>query len=537
MHISFESFTSPKNNHRKYIKNDGKEYSSLSTDIPLGPISMSAFIKKFIDIDVHLVDFNVEINHMDHFAYQSFEEYCHDYLSNIYFKPDYVGISSLFSPSLENFLACGKIAKNIWPDAWILGGGNIATNGFEYIYSTESGNNFDALCFGEGEIPLKEFLVSDDKVEYLKKSQSWVTKEKLLSNFQPKHSFIEDLDEIPFYDYDLIDIKRSSINPVTSGFHNVKKMTSFHIMTSRGCPFLCTFCASHKTHGRKMRYHSIERIRSDLKTLVNTYSADQVIFQDDHLMADKNRVYDILNIVKDLNLSSLYQNGLTLYALDRPMLEAFFDAGVRHLVLPVESGSEKVLRHQMRKPLKFSISQRVAEDCRDLGIYTNTNIIIGMPGETKEDIEYSRINLRSIRTNWFNIACASPLIGSEMYEKASENGYISSGTYGSDFHDAVITTDSFDAAYIQNMQYLMNLELNFVYNQDMLTGDYENALVGFRNVVSIKNDHALAHYYSALCYKELGNDKEYLNSRELFDKFKGSAPWTKWVEFFNLQPI
>ena len=171
-------------------------------------------------------------------------------------------------------------------------------------------------------------------------------------------------------------------------------------MTSRGCPYLCTFCASHRTHGRTMRYHSVERVRRDLTKLTSEYGASQVIFQDDHLMGDKNRVRELLKIIKDLGLNSLYQNGLTLYALDRSMLEAFYDAGVRHLVLPVESGSEKVLKEQMRKPLKLRISERVAADCRDLGIYTNTNILIGMPGETKADIEAARVNLRKIKTNY-----------------------------------------------------------------------------------------------------------------------------------------
>ena len=58
-------------------------------------------------------------------------------------------------------------------------------------------------------------------------------------------------------------------------------------------------------------------------------------------MSNKDRVLDILQIVGDFKLNSLYQNGLTLYALDKPMLQAFYKAGVRHLVLPVESGSER----------------------------------------------------------------------------------------------------------------------------------------------------------------------------------------------------
>ena len=242
----------------------------------------------------------------------------------------------------------------------------------------------------------------------------------------------------------------------------------------------------------------------------------------------------MLGIVKDLDLDSLYQNGLTLYALDRPMLEAFFDAGVRHLVLPVESGSEKVLKQQMKKPLKFHISERVAADCRDLGIYTNTNILIGMPGETKADIEEARLNLRRIKTNWFNVACASPLVGSEMYEIASREGFITGDIMGADYHHAVINTDDFSADYIQKMQYIFNLELNFIYNQDVLAGDFETALMGFENVIKVRPDHAFAHYFAAIAHSHLGNHERYVTCQNKSQTYAQMPFWKEWFEYFQL---
>ena len=248
-------------------------------------------------------------------------------------------------------------------------------------------------------------------------------------------------------------------------------------MTSRGRPFLCTFCASHKTHGRSMRYHSLERVQSDIETLIKHYGANTIVFQDDHLMADKTRVESILKMIRHCGVDSLYQNGLTLYALDREMLQNFYDAGVRHLVLPVESGSEKVLKHQMRKPLKMKISERVASDCRSLGIYTNTNILVGMPGETKSDLEEGRENLKRIETNWFNVVCASPVVGSEMHEVSTKKGYIDVQNLGADYRTATISTEDFSAKYIQEFQYKLNLELNFVRNRDIAKGEYKTALI------------------------------------------------------------
>jgi len=283
-----------------------------------------------------------------------------------------------------------------------------------------------------------------------------------------------------------------------------------------------------------MRYHSVERVEDDLRKLQVLYGATKIIFQDDHLMGDKDRVYKILDIVGKFKLQSLYQNGLTLYALDLPMLQAFHNAGVRHLMLPVESGNERVLKELMKKPLKKHISERVAKDCRDLGIYTNANCIIGMPGETKADIKDGLKNLKRVKANWFNIGIASPVIGSEMHELAQEKGYISKNTMGADFHKAVIQTEDWTPAYIQEMEYIFNLELNFIYNNDIEYGEYELALRGFMNVLRVRKDHAFACYFAAVCNIKLGNKKEFEKHLKLFEKYATFPLWEKYCIEYNL---
>lgn len=540
MHLAFESFINPPSNARHFKKKDGKYYNSLATDLPLGPLSMSSYLKKHINVNVKLIDFNVEINSEEGFSHKNFYDYCENYLKKYDFKPDIVGVSSLFSPSFNNFLDCGKAAKLIFKNSLVIGGGNIPTNSYKHIYDDLDCDFYDALCYGEGEIPLLELVKSTDTNNYLKNSNSWITKEKVFDKDKlliPKHNFINELDEIPFYDYDLPDPEKHGLNPVMSAYASVDNQKGFHIMTSRGCPFLCTFCASHKVHGRKMRYHSVQRIRKDLIKLKERYGATTIIFQDDHLMGDRERVFEILEIIGELKLEAIFQNGLTLYALDKPMLNAFYKAGVRQLVLPVESGSEKVLKQQMKKPLKFNISQRVANDCRDIGIYTNTNILIGMPGETKEDIEIARNNLKSINTNWFHIVCASPIVGSEMHEISVANNYISGDTLGADYRKAVINTKDFESSYIQEMQYKMNLELNFVYNNDMKFNQYSTALKGFNNTIRIKKDHCFAHYFSSKCYEKMNNSLKAKDSMNLARKYSKNSFWKKYINEFQIKEL
>lgn len=536
VHISYESYVSPPKNARTVLKN-GRILNSLATDLPLGPLSISAYLKKHYAIDVRLVDFNVEVSALDNFDYLDFSHFAKNYLEEQFgddFIPDFVGISSLFSPSYQNFIDLGKTVKSIWPDCFLIGGGNIPTNSYQHIHQTGGFQFFDALCFGEGEKPMLGLINSDSPKAYCADSESWITAEKLKYFFVPKHDFITDLDEIPFYDYALCDHGRHSLNPVMTSYAAHSDSMGYHIMTSRGCPFHCTFCASHQVHGRKMRYHSLERVFADIHRLVNEYSARTLIFQDDHFMADKLRVLKILEFIEQEKLNAIFQNGLTLYSLDYETLSAFKRAGVNQLVLPIESGSEKVLKHQMKKPLKISISQQVAEDCRKLDIYTNANILIGLPGETKQDIEDARIKLRGIPANWYHIVCASPVVGSEIHKIASEKGYISGDVLGADYRIAVINTPDFSAEYIQDMQYVFNLELNFLYNSDLRLGKYTMAETGFRNVLSLRPDHLMANLCLAYIHSKNKKIEAANNHLAKCHEYYTTGGWDKYLKIMGI---
>jgi radical SAM superfamily enzyme YgiQ (UPF0313 family) len=518
------------------LKADGKKYNLPPTDLPLGLLSLSGYLKKHVDVDVKLIDFNTEVVAIKKFPFHSFHDYVLDTLDKIDFAPDIVGITCLFSPSYRNFLEAAAAARGVFPDALLIGGGNVPTSAYREVFDDPLSAAFDGLCFGEGELPLLDLVRAADRSGHIQDSRNWITRAKLDTDFHPEHRFIEDLDEIPFMDYGLCDVAAHNSNLVVSSFApESRESRKFHVMTSRGCPFLCTFCASHAVHGRKMRFQSLDRVREDFRRLRDEYGADTLIVQDDHFMADRDRVFTILGMLRELGLHSIYQNGLSLYALDRPMLEAFHAAGVRQLVLAVESGSQRVLKELMKKPLKFEISQRVARDCRELGIYTNANILIGMPGETDADIAEGRRNLKDLGVNWFHVNCASPLIGSEMHRVAKTNGFIRGKTLGADYKMAVIETNDFSTKYLQDMQYLINLELNFVNNADMRFGEYEIALLGFKNVIAVKSDHAFAFYYAAACLDRLGRIEEAKEHYAKYKEYVSDPFWMAYAEHFGLE--
>ena len=532
----FNDFVNPPSNARVIHKKNG-DYGSVLTEMPLGIFSLSAYLKKHAIVETRLVDFNIELNTLDEFIWQSFEQFFRSILSLpeiIAYAPSIIGVSTLFTPAYRNMLDIGQLCRELFPGAMIIAGGCVPTNMYKEIYADN--DCFDALCYGEGEKLLLDLVTASDKQAYLDASRSWITRDKVWSGESFQHDFIECLDEIPFSDYDICDADLYGLNPAVKAYPGVDgKGQNFYIMTSRGCPHRCCFCGSHTVHGRTMRYYSVERIRDDLTRLRDEYGAKIIIVQDDNFMANKARALEIIGIIKELELVAVFQTGLALYALDRKTLAALKGAGVHQLFLPVESGSERVLKEVMHKPLNLSVVKKVVDNCRDLGIYANANILIGLPGETKQDIEDARAFLKTVNANWFMILIATPLVGTEMLDICLANGYLQGDYTNLDYKKANVTTEEFTAEYIQEMAYIMNLELNFVENSDFRLGNYADALKGFENAIRAKDDHAIAYYCAARCYEQLGNHERAGHYMSVAKRIAGEDPfWRKYADMFYI---
>ncbi|MEK7658921.1 MAG: radical SAM protein [Patescibacteria group bacterium] len=533
---NFDSFVNPGFNERVVVKKSGN-YGNVVTDMPMGLLSISAYLKKNAEVQTKLIDFNVILNKIDDFKYNSFSELFLEILSEkewVNFNPDIIGISALFAPSYKNMLDVADISRKIFPNAIIIAGGGAASNMYKQIFKDSSA--FDALCYGEGEKPILGLVKTSDKKEFLKSNPSWITKEKT-GPFQ--YDFIENLDEIPFPDYDLLETGQSKLSPSIDTFTSFdNKKNYFPYSTSRGCPHKCCFCASHSIHGRKMRYHSLERLKEDFMRLKEQYGAQTIAFLDDNIMLDRKRALKIIDLAKELKLNIFFLTGLALYALDKEMLSAIKSAGVNEITLAIESGSDRVLKDVMHKPLTLSIIKQVVADCRALGIYTDANILIGLPGETKKDIEDTRLFLRNLDIAWIRIYIATPLVGSELFDLCIKNNYLTGDYTDSDFKNAVIETPDFTAEYIQEKAYSLNLEINFVQNSDFRLGNYAKALEGFENAMRIKNDHAFAYYFSAKCCKLLGLSEKYSVYKDKYKKIiEESKIWRNYAKQFNLPAL
>ena len=193
--ISFNRFVNPSVNERIVHKKYGC-FGSVLTDMPLGVLSMSAYVKKHTAVETKLVDFNIILNKLEGFEYPSFAEFFRDFLSSpecMDYASSIIGISTLFMSAYQNMLDIGKCCQDIFPSAVIVAGGGVPTNMYNEIFRNST--CFDALCYGEGEKLLLSLVEANDKLRHLEENPSWITRRKVESGGTFEHNFIENLDE------------------------------------------------------------------------------------------------------------------------------------------------------------------------------------------------------------------------------------------------------------------------------------------------------------------------------------------------------
>lgn len=504
----------------------------IPTSVPLGVLSIASYVKRYCYVNMKILDFNIVLS-KEEGKVNNFKDILKNALIEISneFIPDIFAISALFNSNFSYLDIITSTAKEYFPESIVVVGGGLPTNLYQQVI--ESSSEIDAVSFAEGEIPFVELVRSNNKYDYFEKSSYWITRKKLNTDFRPKAIFVNDLDSIPPLDYELINFDDYQKNNRNHGSENANAIS---IMTSRGCPFNCCFCASHTVHGKKIRLMSSKRIISDIDYLIEKYNVKTFLIEDDHFLIDKKRAIDILEALSSRNVNIEFPNGLAVYSITEDIVYALKKAGVKMATLAIESGSENVLKNIIHKPLKLSLVYSAVELLRSADIYIRAFFIIGFPGETPQDRKMTIDLIKNAGFNWVAIMIATPIAGSELYKICIENNYLISSNI-EDFHygKANIKTEDIVPENIELERYLMNLELNFVNNYDLKNGNYSTALIGFDDVIKRVPNHAFAYYFAALCYEKMNNLPKCRYCREKFNEIIAKDnKWSEYAEKFKL---
>ncbi|MDP2947861.1 MAG: cobalamin-dependent protein, partial [Nanoarchaeota archaeon] len=202
------------------------------------------------------------------------------------FKPQYICISALFNTNFPHLKYISRAIKKCYPESILLLGGGLATNMYKTILKEMP--YFDALCFGEGEIPLKKLLDNKNFLDISDISPAWITAKSIKNNITPASEFVKDLDEIPLLNFSLLNLKtynnRSPMLVNTSYKQSSNKKIEMSIHTSRGCPFNCVFCSNGKIHGKTIRFMSISKVKKTIEQYISKYNMNVLLIEDDNFL-------------------------------------------------------------------------------------------------------------------------------------------------------------------------------------------------------------------------------------------------------------
>lgn len=318
------------------------------------------------------------------------------------------------TPLLENAKKTADKIKQIKNIPIVVGGIHASLSPLECI----SYNNFNYVIEGEGEIPLLKLA------NYLTKSLPLLSQigglnykvgsEKLRNINREKPV---DLDTLPFPKRDLF-LSKSYKYPDTL------EDKIMPIMTSRGCPGLCTYCCSKKVFPI-VRLRTAKNIVDEIEDLVKKYGVKEIHIWDDNFTVSKKRVLDFCTIIKErgLKLKFSFPNGVRADSVDYNVLSALKSIGTYSLGFGVESGNEEILR-SIKKGITKEKTKEVFDLARKVGLETWGFFMLGLYGETKESI-YDTINFaKELNTDIVKFNILMPFPGTEEYNRLEKDGLI-----------------------------------------------------------------------------------------------------------------
>ncbi|MCM8761239.1 MAG: B12-binding domain-containing radical SAM protein [Candidatus Omnitrophica bacterium] len=337
------------------------------------------------------------------------------------FDPDTVGISSV-TPTFKDALRWAKISKSLKKEVPVILGGIHATIAPQEAICEE---NIDIVVVGEGEETIRQLCeeLSKEKPSlhsvkgiYFKKDGKSVATER--------RPFIDDLDSIPFPDRSLLKRPDAYMPP------DAERLPAMTIITSRGCPGSCTFCCTKHIFSKTFRMRSVANIIAEIEGLVNGHGIREIHIADDIFTLNKKRALEFCDEVKkrDLGVHFQFMNGLRADCVDREILVALKNIGIKTVGYGVESGNDAILK-RIKKNIPLDVTRKAFKLSKELGFETWAFLIFGLPGETEETIKDTITFTKELDPDFAKFLILKPYPGSDVYAELLRDNLIFNTDY------------------------------------------------------------------------------------------------------------
>ncbi|MCP3924081.1 MAG: radical SAM protein [Desulfobacterales bacterium] len=326
------------------------------------------------------------------------------------FKPDFFLVQIFTMNRVESYHII-KMAKEISPEMKVIAGGVHAS-----IYPGQLLDKLpvDLVVIGEGEVTIVELL------EELSAGRDWSSVKGIAYKkdgfvvFTDERPLIEELDTLPFPKHEL--------------FMKPEREVAC-ILTSRGCPFKCSFCCLHSISRRKFRKRSAKNAVDEVEYIVNTFKNIKTIqIADDTFTLDPQRAMDFCKEIIQRKIKINFWCSARIKPASVELFKLMEEAGFTSIGFGLETGSEKLLK-SIHKSITREDVIETFEMLKDIKINIFTYLMVGFPGETKETVGETIDLINKLRKiKYFEFAGAALLWvypNTEVYEQLCDAGSIS----------------------------------------------------------------------------------------------------------------
>lgn len=363
---------------------------------------------------------------------QSLTDFLHE------FKPHLVGITTN-TPQVKQSWRTAAAIKQEMDIPIVLGGPHVSVVSEELDFESIRQPQVDMVVRGEGEGPW--LAISNIVDEYLRDQPEFTAQglmDPALDLFRDTLGVsyktadgqlhrnadapvIADLDSLPWPAYHLFKMGRyTNLQPATDAIDGSR---SFSIMTSRGCPYRCTFC-SQSIMPIKWRARSPENVIEEWRHLVRDLGALEIGVLDDSANIRRNRLHELSDalIANKLNhVPWIFVNGIRANLADYDLLLKLKQAGLKRTAFGVETGDEQMII-KIDKHVDHDTIRQAFKNAKAAGLETIGFFIIGLPGDTRETMQKTIDFAIELDPMIANFSMMTPYPGTIVYEQVKKNG-------------------------------------------------------------------------------------------------------------------
>lgn len=341
-------------------------YNSHIITPPLGLGYLSSYLKKS-GIDTVIIDGLKESLELNQMVGKILD-----------LKPDAAAITCLTAFYKEVILLSRELKNN--KIRTVIGGPHPTFLPYQTLIDSEA----DYVVCGEGELSFLNLInrnFQNDNIQGVYSLKNFKNEQQPII----KSPIVENLDELPFPDWTQID---PNSYPRAPHGAFMKGFPIGVIITSRGCPYECTFCASPQFCDRKIRFRTPENVVEEIEYLVKDFKVKEIHFEDDNLTLRRDNVEKLCHLLieKNINIKWACPNGIRADEVDQEIIQLMKDSGCYYFAYGIESANPQILKN-IKKRESIETIERAIERADKVGIACQGFFILGLPGETADTIE------------------------------------------------------------------------------------------------------------------------------------------------------